>query len=463
MSKRRGKGEGSIYQRDDGLWVGAIDLGWIDGKRSRKVVNGKTRAEVVSRIRDIQPALAQGLTLAPDRLTVEKYLTNWVSKRIPGTVSPRTEALYLRAVTDYINPSIGKVRLTRLAPSDVSRMLIDLEARGYSPSTRRMARATLRRALRFAEQDGLLARNVAAIAEGPKMDHREGRSLSADQAQAFLEAVTDNRLEAAYVLTLALGLRRGEILGLSWDDVVQAEGAVVLTIRRQLVRDKSGVHLDDLKTVGSRRTLHLSAPLVEVLQRHQARQEAEELVRGKRWHNEWDLIFTSTIGTPLDPEQFGKTVPKICEAAGLGHWSIHELRHSCASLLIAMEVPLEVVSEQMGHASIRVTKDVYGHLMPKARAKAAEAMRSVLYDENVSNRPQESEPLATQLATLRVANSYSKPVIRNFVGRPGLDPGTLGLKGHRVHYSLFIRFREPHIHRVLCSVRSVRSVPIEKC
>jgi integrase len=342
-------------------------------------------------------------------------------------------------------------------------MLVDLEAKGYSPATRRMARATLRRALRFAEQDGLLSRNVAAIAEGPKLDHREGRSLTPEQAQTFLEAVVDNRLEAAYVLTLALGLRRGEILGLSWEDVVNAENAVVLTVRRQLVRDKFGVHLSDLKTVGSRRTLHLSAPLVEVLERHRVRQEAEELVRGKRWNNEWGLIFTSTIGTPLDPEQFGKTVPKICESAGLGHWSIHELRHSCASLLIATEVPLEVVSEQMGHASIRVTKDVYGHLMPKARAKAAEAMRSVLFDEIISVRPHMSVGLATQMATPDVADTHFEAVNRTFVGRPGLDPGTLGLKGHRVHYSLFIRFRESHIHGVLRSVRSVRSVAIGKC
>jgi hypothetical protein len=195
MGKRRGKGEGSIYQRDDGLWVGAVDLGWINGKRSRKVVSGKTRAGVARQIQEILPAVAQGLTLAPDRLTVAAYLMNWVSKRIPGTVSTRTEALYLRAVTDYIIPSIGKVRLTRLAPSDVSRMLIDLEARGNSSSTRRMARATLRRALRIAQQDGLLARNVAAIAEGPKMDHREGRSLTPEQAHTFLEAVVDNRLE----------------------------------------------------------------------------------------------------------------------------------------------------------------------------------------------------------------------------------------------------------------------------
>src|ERR1019366_2265261 len=146
------------------------------------------------------------------------------------------------------------------------------------------------------------------------------------------------------------------------------------------------------------------------------------------WVNEWGLIFTSTIGTPLDPEQFGKTVPKICESAGLGHWSIHELRHSCASLMIAMEVPLEVVPEQMGHASIRVTKDVYGHLMPKSRARAAEAMRSVLFDEDQSPRPLASVGLATQLATLDEANENKRDLTRDLVGRPGLDPGTLGLK-----------------------------------
>jgi integrase len=311
-------------------------------------------------------------------------LNNWATKRIPGTVTTRTQALYERSVKVYINPSIGKLRLNKLAPLDVSRMLQDLELKGYSPATRRMARSTLRRALRVAEQDGILYRNVASIADGPKLDHREGRGLQPEQAKRFLQAVRGHRHEAAYVLALSLGLRRGELLGLSWSDIERAEDAVVLNIRRQLIRDKHGVQLIDLKTVGSRRMLHLSLPLVEVLDRHRIRQEAEELVCGKRWNNERELIFTSNIGTPLDPETFGKTVPKICTEAGLGHWSMHELRHSCASLLIAMEVPLEFVAEQMGHASIQVTKDIYGHLMPRSRARVAEAMRQILFDEETS-------------------------------------------------------------------------------
>jgi len=428
VGRRRGKGEGSIYQRDDGVWIGAIDLGWNGGKRSRKVVSAQTRGEVVRRLRELQPTIAQGIIPAPDRLTVATYLNSWVTERIPGTVTTRTQELYERAVRDYINPSVGKIRLNKLAPSDVSRMLQDLEGRGYSPATKRMARATLRRALRMAEQDGILTRNVASIAEGPKLDYSEGRSLSPEQAKIFLQAVKGHRHEGAYVIALSLGLRRGEILGLCWNDIEASEGTVVLHVRRQLIRDKSGVQLVDLKTVGSRRVLHLSRPLVELLEQHRTRQEAEELVVGKRWKNEHELIFTSNVGTPLDPEAFGRTVPKICKEVGLGHWSIHELRHSCASLLMAMEVPLEVVSEQLGHASIRVTKDVYGHLMPRSRAKAAEAMRTNLYD-TLDDSPKSSSALATSLATLEPTELNLNPLIRDLVGRPGLDPGTLGLKG----------------------------------
>ncbi len=157
-------------------------------------------------------------------------------------------------------------------------------------------------------------------------------------------------------------------------------------------------------------------------------QEAEAYTRVKTWHNDHDLIFTSTIGTPIDPEWFGRTVPKFTKEAGLGHWSIHELRHSCASLLMAMEVPLEVISDQLGHASIRVTSDVYGHLLPRSKAKAAAAMESVLFGTSTEVRPPASTTLETNGAS-EPENNLSHPLPPGvLVGRPGLDPGTLGLK-----------------------------------
>jgi integrase len=153
--------------------------------------------------------------------------------------------------------------------------------------------------------------------------------LTPDQAKTFLGAVKGNRLEAAYVVALALGLRRGELLGLSWVDF-ELDGPMPLVwIRRQLLRHHGqGVLLSELKTVGSRRTLHLSRPIVEALRAHRSRQEGERTA-ARVWRNPADLVFTSTIGTPLDPEVFGKSVPRLCKEAGLGHWSIHEPRHSC--------------------------------------------------------------------------------------------------------------------------------------
>jgi excisionase family DNA binding protein len=142
---------------------------------------------------------------------------------------------------------------------------------------------------------------------------------------------------------------------------------------------------------------------------------------GEAWRNDSGLVFTTPMGTPLDPENFGHTVPRICEAAGLGRWTLHELRHSCASLLIAMGVPLEVVSETLGHSSIRVTKDVYGHLLAPARAAAADAMARALWSTDDDN--QEGD-MATNLATRQELETTERPLKRGDVGRRGLEPGT---------------------------------------
>jgi integrase len=423
-SKRRGHGEGSIYRRNDGVWSAAVDLGIKDGKRRRKVVYGKTQAEVRDRLRELQWKLNVGVTPPPERLTVGAFLNVWLEELLPGTVSERTEDIYRRTVRLYVAPNLGALKLSKVAPADVSRMLMTLESRGFAPETRRLARAVLRRALRRAEQEGMVARNVAAIADGPRVSRREGRTLTPEEARRFLEAVRGHRLEAAYIVALALGLRRGEVLGLCWSDIDLVSDAPAIHVRRQLLRNRAGLGLSDLKTAGSRRTLYLSEPVANALSGHRVRQDRERTTAGPLWIDQHGMVFTTPVGKPLDVDGFGKSVPKISESVGLGHWSIHELRHSCASLLLAMGVPLEVVSETLGHASIKVTKDVYGHLLAESKIKAAEAMRKALWVESMPA----FDPMATNLATKGPGASAEKPVNRDAVGRPGLDPGTLGLK-----------------------------------
>lgn len=186
---RRGQGEGSIHRRRDGLWVGTLDLGLQGGRRQRKWVYGKTQREVLDKLRSLQRVVEAGAVPAPANLTVGRFLEIWLHEFLPGTVSHRTEDIYRNIVKSYLDQTVGTIRLAKFTPTDVSRMLTTLESRGYAPETRRKARAVLRRAHRRADQEGIVTRNVASIADGPKVPRREGRTLTPEQARTFLRAV----------------------------------------------------------------------------------------------------------------------------------------------------------------------------------------------------------------------------------------------------------------------------------
>jgi integrase len=192
-----------------------------------------------------------------------------------------------------------------------------------------------------------------------------------------------------YALALTLGLRRGEALGLLWTDIDTTNGTI--HARRQLRRERipesertsSDRHtrlvLRDLKTRRSRRTLHLTPALRELLRTHRAQQLREQLSAEPRWTDS-GLIFTTPAGTPIDPDNFARYFHRICEKAELGHWTPHELRHSAASIMLAQGTPLWVVSEVLGHASVAITKDVYGHLIGSEKQEATEAITDVLFN-----------------------------------------------------------------------------------
>jgi integrase len=186
-------------------------------------------------------------------------------------------------------------------------------------------------------------------------------------------------------VALALGLRLGELLALAWGDVDLEGTPPRLTVRRSLKRIPGlGLVVDEPKTRGSRRTLHLPAPVVASLRAHRRRQLAERLAAGDLWEPlplELDLVFRTEAGTALDPRNVRRAIGDLTDAAGLGRWSPHELRHSAASLLIAQGVRLELISEMLGHSSIRVTKDVYGHLVDELRGEAAAAMTVALWGD----------------------------------------------------------------------------------
>jgi len=386
MAKRRGNSEGTITEnKARNRWEGRITVGWDEGRQIRKKVTGPTRAAVVKRLRELRDATDAGRAPIRRDLSVSRFLDTWVNEVLPGSVAPATERQYRDVVRLYIRPAIGRKHVSTLAAADVSRMLRELELKRLSPNTRRLARSVLRRALRYAEQEGYVSRNVAAIAHGVRLRTAEGRTLDPDQARQLLASVSDDRLEAAFTVALALGLRRGELLGLTWNDLALDATPPRLTVRRTLQRVQGvGLTVEDVKTPRSRRTLYLPAPVVESLRRHQDRQKAQRAAAGPLWEVQplgLDLIFRSPAGSSIDPMNFTHATYRAAQAAGLGKWSPHELRHSAASLLLAQGVPLKVVSDTLGHASIRVTADVYAHLLEPAKAEAADAMTEALWGD----------------------------------------------------------------------------------
>lgn len=386
MARRRGNGEGSIYQRTttDGRWCGSITLGYDgNGKRIRKVVTAKTRAEVVTKLRAMQRQVDDGLPIPDASLTVAQLLDRWYTDVLRHQVSTVASRNYKRVADYHIVPTLGKKMLSNLTTSDVDRLLSLKVDSGLAASTVRRIRSVLAQAIDQGIRWGSVNRNVATLARAPRAPRTEGRTLTPVEARKFLQKLSGHRNEALYALMLSVGLRRGEALGLKWADLDESSG--VLLVKRQLRRDEDGgLVTADTKTARSRRAVNLPAPMLAMLRKHRARQASERLSLGEAWVDS-GFMFTTSVGTPIDPRNLLREFKGICLAAGLGDWHLHELRHSAASLMLAMGVPLQVVSEVLGHASIRMTADVYGHILAPDREAAAEAMSSVLWTKGVQH------------------------------------------------------------------------------
>lgn len=393
-TKKRGHREDSIY-KDGDRWRGAISLGYgPTGERIRKKVSGKTRAEVVEKVRKIREGIAKGLPVPDDKITVGAFLDRWLST-LPGHVADSTLDDYEDTVRLHLKPGLGRHRLTALTVAHVD-ALWQAKRATHKPNSVRIMRAVLRKALGQAEREGLVARNVAALSMPPRITTDEGRTLTVEQSHQLLDAVAGHRMGALVLLSLVFGLRRGEALGLMWSGFDPEGGTLRVTHAVKRVKNrtlgtgrKTRLVVSELKTRKSRRTLCLTPELVDALRRHRSAYNRERLQAGQEW-SEHGLIFPTAFGNPSDPDTFSHLFSRLASKAGLGHWHPHELRHSGASLMLAQGTPLHVVSDVLGHASIAITKDVYGHLMEGDKRAAAEAISGALLGRPV--------PLAPRLA-----------------------------------------------------------------
>lgn len=382
MAKKRGNGDGSIYERKnkDGKRIGyrgAYTVQTANGPK-RRYVSGKTKTEVKEKLRKATADRDGGLVLEAGTISVGDYLQRWLEDSVRNSVAHRTYHNYRLQVNRHLVPAIGRIKLKALTPAHVQGLYRAKLDSGLSPSSVRSIHAVLHRALKQALKWNLVPRNVCEAVDAPRPDKYEAPTLSPEQARALLLGARGERLEALYVLALGCGLREGELLGLQWGDV-DLENKT-LRVRRQLqrMRDGSGLAFVPLKNKTGR-TIRMDSSTVEILKSHRKRQAEEKLKMGNLYQDQ-DLIFATQVGTPIDAQNVvNRSFKPLLRSAGLPNIRFHDLRHTCATLLLGKGVNLKVTQERLGHADTSMTMNTYSHVTPNMQGDAADAIESVLF------------------------------------------------------------------------------------
>jgi integrase len=351
--------------------VGSLSLGYAGGKRQRRYVYGTTRREVQEKLAAMRRAHDDGLPVGPEKLTLGTYLQEWLENSARPTIRATTYHSYTKIVQLYIAPDLGHIPLAKLRSPDVQAWMNKRVAAGLSPRSVQYAHAVLRRALGQAQKWGMVPRNVATLVSPPRIRRPEAKFLAPEQARVFLESIRGDRLEGLFTVSMLPGLRPGEALGLHWRDVDLEAGT--LAVRVSLQRIGGWRQIDELKTDRSRRSIPLPAVALSALRAHRTRQLEERLQAGELWE-EHGLVFTNPTGKPMVEETAARHFHQALARAGLPDMRFYDLRHTCASLLLAQGVHMRVVMEILGHSQIAMTMNTYSHVTAQLQRDAANQM-----------------------------------------------------------------------------------------
>jgi integrase len=350
------------------------------GKRRYRNVNFHgTKTAAQTRLNSLLRDASLGLLVEPARTRLGEYLDQWLEGAAKVRVRPRTLQGYKELLGRYIRPDLGKERLSKLTPLQIQRTYAGMLDNGLSAKTVRHAHGVLRAALNQAVKWRLLVVNPALVVELPKTRKKEMQALSPEQATRFLAHAANDRLGALFSLALTTGMRPGEYLGLQWKDIDLKKGAVV--VRRTLVpQSDGGWEFAEPKTAQSARTIPLPQSVTCALIEHRKEQAEEKLKAGQKYEDH-DLVFAGPKGHAIQLRNLvNRHFKPILKQAKLpGTLRLYDLRHSCATLLLAQGEHPKVVSERLGHASITLTLDTYSHVLPTMQQQAADRLEAVLF------------------------------------------------------------------------------------
>lgn len=363
--KRRGRGDGSVRQRPNGLWEAS--LRYIDpltSVRRRLSVYGATRSDAVEKLDAARSRLRREQRPAASRVTLGAYLEHWLENVVRPTRRPATYRSYAATILHLEASPLAAHPLRDLQRATLQRTF----ARWPATRTTELAVVLLRAALTQALDDGLLLVNPALGLKPPRREPAEMRALSPNECRALLRAARGDRLCALYVVAIATGMRRGELFALRWSDVDLRRG--VLRVVRSY--DPHTATMGPVKTRSGRRQIALAPDTVAALRAHRDRQRLEGLPA--------ELVFAGPEGGPLNPDRVrrGSFLPLQAAAKIAPPVRFHDLRHTAATLMLGAGVHPKIVSERLGHASIGITMDQYQHVAPTMQREAAAKVSRLL-------------------------------------------------------------------------------------
>ncbi len=378
MAKKRGQGEGSVFKRKDGLWVAQITI--ETGRQKSKYFHSQREARDWLKLTQTQ--IDNGLNLSTANVDLATFLNKWFDAH-KLSVRPNTSALYRQMLNNHVIPSLGKMKLKDIRPDHIQNFYTARMKAGTSVSVIGIIHAVLHLAFDQAMKWGLIGRNPVDAVTKPKRKSKEIKTLDENQARTFLSVAADTRYEAMYWMAITTGMRQGELLGLKWSDLDWRNRQIQVQRQVQLVPGE-GYVFSAPKSNAGKRTIVLSGEMIEKLRKHLEFQNTERSFTGDQW-KENDLIFASSVGTPMGHRPLTEKFKGFLKQAGLPDMRFHDLRHTAATLMLKQGVHPKIVQERLGHSNITMTLNTYSHVLPSMQEEMADKLDGLLMPIDVSD------------------------------------------------------------------------------
>lgn len=387
MSKsnnKNAKGGGTIRQRPDGRWEARYTVGRDPGtgKQIQHSVYGRTQAEVRKKLSQISTEIDNGVYKDPLKITVGEWLDIWLEEYI-SNVKPNTVITYTIKVNNHLKPAFGAVKLNSLSAPAIQKLYNDMQkgrrgGRAYSAKAIKDLHGVLHKALQQAVQIGYLRFNPSDSCTLPRVGRRDIKPFENDKMAEFLRRIQGDKYELLYIVALFTGMRKSELMGLTWDSVDFTHGSI--TVKQQLQLSPDGSYYFTTPKNDKPRTIHAAPTVMDALRRQYCKQLEERAAAGELWQPGafQNIVFTNAFGGHMKPKTIHKRFKAIVTEMGLPDMRFHDLRHTYAVMSIQAGDDIKTVQENMGHHTAAFTLDVYGHVTEQMRQDSASRMEQLI-------------------------------------------------------------------------------------